>query len=118
MGKIVEATADQRLLSVQKITAYIDRNLSKPLSIDEIAAEFGLSANYFSTMFKKQLGCTVLEYLTEKRLIRAAQLLDGSNLKITQISAQLGYQNPSYFCALFAKRFGMTPSQYKKRCSQ
>lgn len=117
MGKIVETAADQRLLSVQKITAYIDRNLSKPLSIDEIAAEFGLSANYFSTMFKKQLGCTVLEYLTEKRLIRAAQLLDGSNLKITQISAQLGYQNPSYFCALFAKRFGMTPSQYKKRCS-
>lgn len=117
MGKIVEATADHRLLSIQKITAYIDRNLSKPLSIDEIAAEFGLSANYFSTMFKKQLGCTVLEYLTEKRLVRAAQLLDGSNLKITQISAQLGYQNPSYFCALFAKRFCMTPSQYKKRCS-
>lgn len=118
IGRITEKSAGQQLLSVKKITAYIDSNLSQPLSIDEIAAEFGLSANYFSTLFKRQCGCTVLEYLTEKRLTRAAQLLDSSNLKITQISTQLGYQNPSYFCALFAKKYGMTPSQYKKRCSQ
>ncbi len=118
IGRITEKSVGQQLLSVKKITAYIDSNLSQPLSIDEIAAEFGLSANYFSTLFKRQCGCTVLEYLTEKRLTRAAQLLDSSNLKITQISTQLGYQNPSYFCALFAKKYGMTPSQYKKRCSQ
>ncbi len=117
ISRITEDTAGQQFLSVKKVTAYIDQNLSQPLSIDEIAAEFGLSANYFSTLFKRQFGCTVLEHLTQRRLEQAAQLLDNSNLKITQISAKLGYQNPSYFCALFAKKYGMTPSQYKKRCA-
>lgn len=114
-AKLPEA---QPSLPLKRITEYIDANLTPLLSVETVASEFGFSANYFSTVFKREAGCTVLEYITERRLLRARSLLEDSSLKITQISSQLGYQNPSYFCALFSKKYGLTPAQYRRRCSE
>lgn len=110
-----EVSTAPSMLPLKRITAYIDTNLTATLSVESIATEFGLSANYFSTVFKREAGCTVLEYITERRLLRAQTLLETGNMKITQISSQLGYQNPSYFCALFSKKYGLTPAQYRRR---
>ena len=108
-------TANPIQLSVKKITEYIDEFYYEQLSIDEIACKFGFSANYLSTIFKKHLGCTVLEYITDRRLTQAAYFLENTPRRITQISQDVGYRNPSYFCSLFAKKYGITPKQFRGR---
>lgn len=108
-------TVNPLQLSVKKITEYIDEFYYEQLSIDEIACKFGFSANYLSTIFKKHLGCTVLEYITDKRLTQAAYFLENTPWRITQISQKVGYRNPSYFCSLFAKKYGITPKQFRGR---
>ena len=119
LSRLLEYVQNQTVnpiqLSVKKITEYIDEFYYEQLSIDEIAYKFGFSANYLSTIFKKHLGCTVLEYITDKRLTQAAYFLENTPRRITQISQEVGYRNPSYFCSLFAKKYGITPKQFRGR---
>ena len=64
--------------------------------------------------FKEATGQTILEYLTELRLNKAAELLKTSTMKVKEVSVSVGYENIPYFTHLFSKKFGVTPNEYKK----
>lgn len=97
-----------------RVKRYIEEHYAEICSAEAIAAEVNLSPNYLRRKFKESTGQTILEYLTEVRLRKAAELLKTSPLKVKEISVSVGYENISYFTQLFSKEYGVTPNEYKK----
>ncbi|MCM8710735.1 response regulator [Clostridium sp. SYSU_GA19001] len=106
---------DKNQYVVDKIFNFIDKNYHKPITIDDIAKEVYLSSNYIRSIFKEKTGETILEYLTNYRLKKASELLKNKSLKVHDISNMVGYENVSYFCTIFAKKFGASPNDYRKK---
>lgn len=99
-----------------KAQQYVDKNYaSSDLRIKEVAEEVGLSTNYFSTMFTRYSGDTFSNYLIDKRMKRAKQLMISTDMKIYEIAEKVGYGNASYFSAAFKKYAGISVSQYRKQ---
>lgn len=99
---------------VNKITSYVNENyFDSALNVQGIAAHFGLSPEYLSTMFKSENGNPLSEWIINCRLSKAIELLHDSNMTIQQISHKVGYDDVRYFMRIFKKRLGMTPTQYR-----
>lgn len=107
--------SDPAGMIINHLREFIDKNYAEPLSIDILAEKFHFSPNYLRSMFKKHTGITVLEYITEVRLRSAEILVRTTSLTVSRISAETGYSNPSYFCLLFSKKYGLTPNEYRNR---
>lgn len=102
-------------LLVQKITSFIEENYTDPsLSVGYIANYCALSPSYVSTVFKSKVGVTINTYINELRLKRAKMLFLNTNETLEVIALSSGYSSSNYFCKIFKKSTGMTPSEYKK----
>lgn len=111
-----EYSMDSIKALIIKAQQYVDKNYASPdLRIKEVAEEVGLSANYFSTMFSRYSGDTFSNYLIDKRMKKAKQLMISTDMKIYEIAEKVGYENASYFSAAFKKYTGISVSQYRKR---
>ncbi len=84
-------------------------------SVEEFATKAGCSARHFSRLFTQEFGMSFRARQTELRLIRARDLLSRSNSKIIDIAHESGYQHLGLFNALFRRRFGMTPSAWRRK---
>ncbi|MBQ8306299.1 MAG: response regulator [Blautia sp.] len=101
---------------IQTATAYIDAHFTDgSLSLQETASAVGLSPNRFSTLFSHELGMTFIEYLINKRMERACELLMTTDLKSFEVAYRSGYNDPHYFSATFKKSMGMSPTEYRQR---
>jgi two-component system response regulator YesN len=77
-----------------------------------------VSPSYFSRMFSKETGKTLVEYITSVRIEHAKKLLKSTNQRTYEIAQRVGYSDSHYFCNLFKKATGMTTRQYKTRGKQ
>lgn len=93
---------------------YIENHLAYGSSIEEVAAAVSLSPSHFSRLFKNVTGSSYTEYLTDVRLQHAQIMLATSSLSISHIAAKLGLANGNYLCTLFKKRYGISPTEYRK----
>ena len=94
----------------------IEEHLSQEdFGVNDIAQRLHVSAGYFSRLFKKQMGITCIEYLTQKRIERARKLLERTEMKHQAIAQAVGYASVYYFSLQFKKQTGETPGQYRKR---
>lgn len=84
------------------------------LSVESIAAEIGMSANYLSSLFRSRIGISLIDYLTEQRIEHAKALLSNTSLKNYEIAERCGYQYPSYFSTVFRTRTGISPTDFRK----
>ena len=98
----------------QKVLPYIDDHLAEPFTVSDLADFVGLNPQYMMRTFKKVTGLSVLEYVTERKLKKAKELLLSTDISIEQISEKLGYFNYSYFFKLFKRAEGVSPGQYRK----
>lgn len=89
--------------------------MSDEISLNTIAAEVGMSPNYFSSIFSKEMGKTFVEYLTEIRMDRAKELLMCSSMKTSEIGYEVGYKDPHYFSYIFKKTQNCTPKEFRAR---
>jgi len=101
-------------LKVHEIALYLQNNSASPCSLDAIAAHFYISRPYLTRIFKSVTGFTVTEYLTVCRIRKAKALLSNTSLNITDIAAQTGFGNITYFERVFKQTMGCTPLQYRK----
>ena len=92
------------------ISAHFNR---QGLSLDQVAAAVGLSPNYLSALFRREMGCTFVAFLTDRRMERARELLETTDLRSGQVAHAVGYRDPRYFSSLFKKTQGMTPREYR-----
>ena len=88
---------------------YSDRNIT----IESVCKELGVSAAYFSTIFKKETGKTFISFLTDYRMEKAVELLMTTNDKTYIIAEKVGYADPNYFSYAFKKQYSMSPSKYR-----
>jgi len=100
---------------VIKAEQYVQENYSEvELSVDKICKTLAVSSAYFSTVFKRDTGKTFIEYLTDYRMEEASKLLLNDNLKTYVIAERVGYSDPNYFTYVFKRKYGLTPSKYRK----
>ena len=92
---------------------YIKEHLSDTVTVKEAARALTVNANYLSTVFRKEMGMSFIDFLNRERVQQAAQLLKQTNLQIQQIAAMVGYNNISYFDKQFCKIFGLSPHAYR-----
>lgn len=100
-------------LSIPHLNQLIDKHLSAPLSVSEMAYRLHLSDSYFYALCQQQLGMTPLHYAQQRRIAKAQHLLQSSDLSVTDIAYELGFSSPSDFSRVFKKRLHCTPRQYK-----
>lgn len=102
--------------NIQHILNFIDEHFTEKLSLDELAEKAGMSPNYFSSFFKKTNGITLWDYINNKRINMAVQLLreNGSGKNILEIATLCGFNNTTHFNKMFKRITGMTPTKYRK----
>lgn len=94
--------------------SYIDEHfVDDEISLNVVAKEVNVSANYFSALFSQETGETFVEYLTKKRMEKAKQLLRQTSLRSGEIAYKVGYRDPRYFSFIFRKTVGCTPRDYR-----
>ena len=94
---------------------HMQQNLSRPLSLEGIAASVNLSASHYSAIFRKKTGFAPIEYFNHLKVQKACQYLLYTELRIKEISDKLGIEDPFYFSRMFNKLMGMSPNQYRTK---
>ncbi|WP_337100152.1 response regulator [Paenibacillus sp. YIM B09110] len=95
--------------------AYMEQHYADPgLQLEQIAAHVFINASYLRAVFKKEIGITVSDYLTQYRMQKAKELLARNSARLTDIAEKVGYNDPGYFSKSFKKFYGYSPSEYEK----
>lgn len=102
------------LTHVRTAMLYIQNHFRSNISLDDVASFVGLSAPYISSLFPKETGMTFKNYLSSLRFDYAKKLLTYSDMNITQVCSESGFDDYANFLRHFKKRFGMTPNDFKK----
>lgn len=100
---------------VRNACLYIEGHYGEKLSLESISGHFYISPNYFSALFKKEMGMNFVEYLTNIRMREAQKLLANPRYSIAEIAEMTGYRDVSHFSSNFARKYGMTPSAWRKK---
>ena len=100
---------------IEQVQFYIFDHISQEISRDEIAAYVNLSPKYLSTIFKRETSCTLSDYIRNERIAFAKRLLKQTNLPISMISENVGYDSLSYFSTVFRQVAGCSPREYRRR---
>ena len=100
---------------IEDVLRYIKRNHTQKIALEDVCKHFGYSRSYMSHVFKKRVGQSFREYLTELRLKDAESLLKYSNLTITEIALSVGFSDSTYFSNVFKTKVGISPSVYRKK---
>ena len=114
MNHLEDNKNQKNLQAIQKAAEYIRQNYRQKLTIDDIAQEVFLSPCYVSRIFKQDLGCTLMEYLTQVRVEEAKIMLKNPKYNVMQAAEESGFEDPGYFTRVFKKLEGITPSRYKQ----
>jgi AraC family transcriptional regulator of arabinose operon len=98
---------------IRAARTYIEAHYTTDIVLADIAAASNLSPSRLSGLFKQETGASVMAYRNELRLVKAAQLLLHSNLRIAEIGNRVGYTEQAFFSRIFRKHLGMSPRQYR-----
>jgi AraC family transcriptional regulator len=100
-------------LRLRRVLEYIHGNLEHDIHLDELAAAAGLSSFHFAKLFKQSTGVTPHQYVLQRRLERAKELLRNPEISLTQASLQSGFADQSHLTNVFRRFVGVTPSRFR-----
>lgn len=100
---------------IEQIKSYIENNYYNRISVKEISESIELNRTYLSTLFRKNMGVKLNEYLIQYRISQAIKMLENSDMTITEISDYSGFTSAQNFFIRFKQRMGISPSEYRKR---
>ena len=113
-GFIVENDTTGRNTVEKEMVSYIQQNYTGKILLREFGEQFHLSEKYISRYFKEHFHITLSRYVTYLRLEHAKQMLQETDISVTEVAMQSGYQNISYFIRSFKKTYGVSPLKYRK----
>ncbi len=99
---------------ILKASDYIDSNFHKKLNLEDVAKIANLSPIYFHKLFSAVMGKTPHDYLLDKRLSFAKDLLVSANIPVSAVAYESGFGSQSYFNAVFKQKVGLTPGDYRR----
>jgi YesN/AraC family two-component response regulator len=100
---------------VKRAIAYLHQNYTRPLKLREIAEAIAVSENHLSRVFNQELGLSPWDYLTRFRVNRAKELFHRTRGSVKDIADQVGFKDPKYFCRVFRKLTGFSPSEFREQ---
>jgi AraC-like DNA-binding protein len=100
---------------MQQVASWIDSHLHENLSLDQAAAEFGLSRSLFSREFNRHTGMSFVEHCNTRRIEKAALVLSTTDLNITEVAFGSGFSNLSHFHRQFKANYGLTPGTFRRK---
>ncbi len=112
---IIANDTSGRNATEKEMISYIQENYANEISLKEFGAQFHLSEKYVSRYFKEHFHITLSQYVNHLRLEHARQLLQETQLPVTEVALQSGYPNVSYFIRSFKKMYGVSPLKYRKK---
>ncbi len=100
---------------INQVVSYIKKNIENKLSLNELASIVNVHPNYLSASFKKEVGKTLTQYITEQKIDAIKLYLTYTELSISEISYIFNFTHITYFSSFFKAHSGVTPMQYKKQ---
>lgn len=100
---------------VQDTILYINTNLTADLSLSSLAEIGHINPSYLSSIFKNEVGQTITEYTTQRRIQQAKHLLTSTRLQIQTVAQHCGIPDVNYFSKVFKKVTGMTPKEFRNK---
>ena len=100
---------------VLKIAKYIGEHITEKMTLQSISQEIGLTKEYTANIFKKEMKITLTNYINERKMLLAKDLIISNEMSLGDLSAYLGYENYNYFSRLFKRYFGITPTNLKSK---
>ena len=113
-GFVIENDTSGRNTVEKEMVSYIQQNFTGKISLREFGEQFHLSEKYISRYFKEHFHITLSQYVTYLRLEHAKQLLQDTDIPVTDVAMQSGYQNVSYFIRCFQMAYAVSPLKYRK----
>ncbi len=110
-----EKSHDKRIEGIKKTLTYIKENYKEKIYIRDLAKQVSMNEQYFCRFFKKAIGRSPIEYVNEYRIKQSLRLLEETDLPITEVCLECGYNNLGNFLREFRKYTGTTPLQYRKK---
>ena len=98
----------------ESVCAYLQEHIYERVNLDMLSEHFHFGKVYLCHMFKKNVGCSIITYLTDLKITEAKRLLRESKLTVLEISDKLGFESPSYFSRCFKSRVGHSPQSFRK----
>ena len=90
-------------------------HIDEPLTCREVARRVGLSLRQIERRFRRELRCSLLQYYRQIRIAKAHQLLQQTELSVTEVAFSCGFSSPEYFCRLYRAFFGCSPSRDRRQ---
>ena len=100
---------------IDDIISYTERNYTQPLTLEELATQFGYNSGYLGRLFTRTTGTGYNYYLNECRIKKAKEFLAGGRYKVYEVAQMVGYNDVDYFGKKFRKHAGMTPAEFRKQ---
>jgi AraC-like DNA-binding protein len=110
----IHSSDDVRDVILESINKYVRANLSRAVTIANIAEELGYSVSHLRAVFRDRLGVSLGKYMRESRLSEAAQLLQSSDLNVSDIGERCGFESLYAFSRAFRKAYGIPPRTYRQ----
>lgn len=98
-----------------RVIPYIQEHIAAPITVTEIAQAVNLNPQYLMRLFRKQMGCSIIQYVTRYKMELAKDMLIHTSISNAEISDKLGYLNTTYFLKVFKENEGMTPGAFRKK---
>ncbi len=106
---------DKKTKHVNDAVHFIKNNFHKKLSVEDVAKALNLNRHYLSSVFKKKTGMSTYDYISNTRLTKSKELLQTTNLRISEIALAVGFDDQFHFSKFFKSSVGLSPLQYRKQ---
>lgn len=105
---------ENQVETIKNVHDYLIRNISRRITIEDVARQFAMNTTTLKTVFKDVYGTSIAAHIKMHRMEEAAKLLEKADLSINEVSQRVGYETQSKFSAGFKEHFGMSPAEYRK----
>lgn len=100
---------------VAKVVTYLQKHFREETTLQQLADYAHMTPNYLSSLFKQEMGLSVVEFINTLRMNYAKELLTDSHLKVYEVAQQVGIADESYFSRVFKRTCGLSPNEYRKQ---
>jgi len=100
---------------ILKILRYIEEHIREKITLQTISQQMNLSREYTSYLFKREMNKTLTDYVNERKLLLAKEMLTAYEMPLHDVAQHLGFDHYNYFCRLYKRQFGISPGNMRKK---